>query len=53
VPLIHELGGIAANALGWSPNRRTEEEDAFLAELADAHRVQLESGDGSETAALR
>ena len=53
VPLVHEIGEIAANALGWSPNRRAEEEDAFLAELADAHRVQLESGDGSEAAALR
>ena len=53
VPLVHEIGEIAANALGWSPNRRAEEEDAFQAELADAHRVQLESGDGSEAAALR
>jgi len=53
VALIHEIGEIVANALGWSPNRRSEEEDAFQAELATAHRVNLESGDGSEAAALR
>jgi glycerol-3-phosphate dehydrogenase len=53
VELVREIGEIAANALGWSPNRRAEEEDAFLADLADAHRVQLKSGDGSEAAALR
>ena len=53
VALIHEIGEIVANALGWSPNRRSEEEDAFQAELAAAHRVNLESGDGSEAAALR
>ncbi|WP_348786764.1 glycerol-3-phosphate dehydrogenase/oxidase [Leifsonia sp. NPDC080035] len=52
-PLVREIGEIAANALGWSPNRRTEEEDAFQAELADAHRVQLESGDGSEAVRSR
>ena len=53
VALIREVGEIVANALGWSPNRRSEEEDAFQAELATAHRVNLESGDGSEAAALR
>ncbi|WP_241704742.1 glycerol-3-phosphate dehydrogenase/oxidase [Leifsonia shinshuensis] len=53
VALIHEIGEIVANAIGWSPNRRVEEEDAFQAELATAHRVNLESGDGSEAAALR
>lgn len=53
VALIREIGEITANANGWSPNRRTEEEDAFQAELAAAHRVNLESGDGSEAAALR
>ncbi|KQR52113.1 FAD-dependent oxidoreductase [Leifsonia sp. Leaf336] len=53
VALVHEIGEIVANALGWSPNRRSEEEDAFQAELAAAHRVNLESGDGSEAAALR
>jgi len=52
-PLVHEIGEITANALGWSPNRRSEEEDAFIAELAAAHRVHLVSGDGSEAAALR
>jgi glycerol-3-phosphate dehydrogenase len=51
--LVREVGEIVANALGWSPNRRSEEEDAFIAELADAHRVHLESEDGSEAAALR
>ncbi|MFF1875977.1 glycerol-3-phosphate dehydrogenase C-terminal domain-containing protein, partial [Kitasatospora herbaricolor] len=51
--LVREIGEIAATALGWSPNRRSEEEDAFIAELADAHRVHLESEDGSEAAALR
>lgn len=51
--LVREIGEITANALGWSPNRRSEEEDAFIAELADAHRVHLESEDGSEAAALR
>jgi len=51
--LVHEIGGIAANANGWSPNRRAEEEDSFVADLADAHRVQLKSGDGSEAAAVR
>ncbi|MEN2739460.1 glycerol-3-phosphate dehydrogenase/oxidase [Microbacterium sp. X-17] len=53
IPLVHEIGEIVANALGWSPNRRSEEEDAFQAELAAAHRVNLASGDGSEAAALR
>lgn len=52
-PLVREIGEITANALGWSPNRRSEEEDAFIAELAAAHRVHLVSGDGSEAAALR
>ncbi|MFF1574168.1 glycerol-3-phosphate dehydrogenase/oxidase [Leifsonia sp. NPDC058292] len=51
--VVHEIGEIAAMALGWSPNRRSEEEDAVIAELADAHRVHLESEDGSEAAALR
>ncbi|WP_431279687.1 glycerol-3-phosphate dehydrogenase/oxidase [Leifsonia poae] len=51
--LVREIGEIAAAALGWSPNRRTEEEDAVIADLADAHRVHLESEDGSEAAALR
>ncbi|HEV7183578.1 MAG TPA: glycerol-3-phosphate dehydrogenase/oxidase [Leifsonia sp.] len=51
--LISEVGEIVAAALGWSPNRRAEEEDAVKAELADAHRVHLESEDGSEPAALR
>ncbi|MGJ4846362.1 glycerol-3-phosphate dehydrogenase/oxidase [Leifsonia sp. Le1] len=51
--LVREVGEIVANALGWSPIRRSEEEDAFIAELADAHRVHLESEDGSEAAALR
>ncbi|MGO4299139.1 FAD-dependent oxidoreductase [Leifsonia sp. RAF41] len=51
--LVHEIGEIAANALGWSPNQRLEEEDSFVADLADAHRVQLKSGDGSEAAAVR
>jgi glycerol-3-phosphate dehydrogenase len=51
--LVHEVGEIAAAALGWSPNRRAEEEDAVIADLADAHRVHLESEDGSEAAALR
>jgi glycerol-3-phosphate dehydrogenase len=51
--LVHEIGEIAAAALGWSPNRRAEEEDAVIADLADAHRVHLESEDGSEAAALR
>ena len=51
--LVHEIAEITANALGWSPNRRAEEEDSFVADLADAHRVQLKSGDGSEAAALR
>ncbi|WP_426623184.1 FAD-dependent oxidoreductase [Leifsonia sp. McL0607] len=53
VSLIREIGEITANALGWSPNRGAEEEDAFQAELAAAHRVNLESGDGSEAVALR
>lgn len=53
IPLIHEIGEIAANALGWSPNRRAMEEDSFTAELADNHLVQLTSGDGSEAAALK
>ena len=53
VALVREIGEIAANALGWSPNRRSEEEDAFQAELAAGHRVNLKSGDGSEAAALR
>jgi glycerol-3-phosphate dehydrogenase len=51
--LVREIGEIVSVALGWSPNRRSEEEDAFIAELADAHRVHLESEDGSEAAALR
>ncbi len=51
--LVREIGEIAGEVLGWSRNRRSEEEDAFLAELADAHRVHLESEDGSEAAALR
>lgn len=56
--LVREIGGITAAALGWSPNRRAEEEDAFIADLASAHRVHvecvhLESGDGSEAATLR
>ncbi|MFI5061689.1 MAG: FAD-dependent oxidoreductase, partial [Actinomycetales bacterium] len=51
--LISEVGEIVAAALGWSPNRRAEEEDAVKAELADVHRVHLESEDGSEPAALR
>lgn len=49
--LVREIGEIAANALGWSPNRRAEEEDAFQAELAAAHRVNLASEGGSEAAA--
>lgn len=53
VALVHEIGEITANALGWSPERRAMEEDAFQAELADAHLVQLKSGDGSEAAARR
>jgi glycerol-3-phosphate dehydrogenase len=53
VALVREIGEIAGDALGWSRKRRSEEEDAFLAELAAAHRVQLESEDGSEAAALR
>ncbi|MEY9853613.1 glycerol-3-phosphate dehydrogenase [Leifsonia sp. EB41] len=53
IPLVREVGEIVANALAWSPNRRSEEEDAFQAELAAAHRVNLTSGDGSEAAALR
>ena len=48
VSLVREIGEIAANALGWSPNRRSVEEDALIAELADAHRVNLTSGDGSD-----
>jgi glycerol-3-phosphate dehydrogenase len=51
--VVREIGEIAATELGWSPNRRSEEEDAVLADLADAHRVHLESEDGSEAAALR
>ncbi|MFF1878138.1 FAD-dependent oxidoreductase [Leifsonia sp. NPDC058230] len=51
--LVREVGEIAATVLGWSPNRRVEEEDAVIADLADAHRVHLESEDGSEAAALR
>jgi glycerol-3-phosphate dehydrogenase len=51
--VVREIAEIAASTLGWSPNRRSEEEDAVLAELADAHRVHLESEDGSEAAALR
>jgi len=51
--VVREIGEIAAMTLGWSPNRRSEEEDAVIAELADAHRVHLESEDGSEAAALR
>ncbi|AGW40646.1 glycerol-3-phosphate dehydrogenase [Leifsonia xyli subsp. cynodontis DSM 46306] len=53
VPLVREIAEIAANVLGWSPKRRTEEEDTFQAELAGAHLVHLTSGDGSEAAALR
>ncbi|WP_158862633.1 glycerol-3-phosphate dehydrogenase/oxidase [Leifsonia sp. AG29] len=51
--LVREIAEIAANALGWSPNKRSVEEDSFLADLAESHRVHLRSGDGSEAAALR
>ncbi|WP_223694479.1 glycerol-3-phosphate dehydrogenase/oxidase [Leifsonia poae] len=50
--LVKEVGEIVAGVLGWSPNRRSEEEDAVIADLADAHRVHLESEDGGEARAL-
>ncbi len=53
VPLVREIAEIAENALGCSPKRRTEEEDTFQSELADAHRVRLASGDGGEAVAFR
>jgi glycerol-3-phosphate dehydrogenase len=51
--LVREIGEITANALGWSPIRREQEQDAFKADLADAHRVFLAQADGSEAAAVR
>lgn len=53
VPLVSEIGEITAHALGWSPNRLSEEENTFKAELADAHLVTLAPAGQDESRAIR
>lgn len=39
--LVHEMSGILAELLGWSPKRRAAEEEDFVALLARDHRVTV------------
>lgn len=50
-PLIHEIAGILARVLDWSPQRQAEEEEAFITLLATAHLVSVGSGDSGLVAA--